>query len=375
MYEQVNAKYCAMNRTNVRTKVFSKAVFSLLTFLILITVACDRDEIKEKNTIPVTIEVVTNEQIRRMVYASARLEGVEDATLTSITNSEIEELHVSEGDTVCEGTLLITLETDEMQKALVQKAGAALITAQVSREISVNNYNRAVSIFEEGGMAQQALDDAITSMDAAEAEVEIALAEYNRTVSEEDSRCITAPFDGSIVRIWACKGDIAAGPLLSISNSESVTAEVFLSEKHLQFIRPGLTAQFQPVMLPDSVFEGIVYSSTSTIDQTSGLISARIRIPNPGAALRTGMTGTVSIVLDERDSVPVVRESVLRRTRDGWEISVVRNGIASVRTVEIGISSNGMYEIRSGLHPGDSVIVLGHDIVADGDSVLVVGKP
>ncbi len=347
----------------------------MLTFLILITVACGKDEIEEKNAIPVTIEVVRNEQIRRLVYASARLEGVEDATLTAIANSEIEEIYVSEGDTVSEGTLLITLKTDEVNKAFVQNRGAALIAAQVSHEIAMNNYNRAVSIFEEGGIARQELDDAITSVDAADAEVEIAQAEYMRAVSEEENRCITAPFDGSIVRIWACKGDMATGPLLSISNSESVTAEVFLSEEHLQFIKPGLTAYFQPTILPDSVFEGVVYSTASMIDQTSGLLSAGVRIPNQDAILRTGMTGTISIVLEERDSTLVVRESVLRMINDGWEISVVRNGFASVRTVETGISNNGMYEILSGLRPGDSIIVLGHDIVADGDSVIVVGKP
>jgi len=348
---------------------------TLKLILILITAACGKNEVEERNAIPVTIEVAANEQIRRLVYASARLEGVEDATLTSIVNSEIEEIHVSEGDTVNEGTLLITLKTDEIHKAIVQNREAALIAAQVSRENALNNYNRAVSIYEEGGMAQQALDDLMTSIEATDAEVEIAQAEYRRAVSEEDNRSIMAPFDGSIVRIWACKGDMATGPLLSISNSESVTAEVFLSEKHIQFIKPGLTAQFQPTILPDSVFEGVVYSATSTIDQTSGLISARIRIPNQDAVLRTGMTGTVSLVLEERDSTLVVSESVLRRIIDGWEISVVRNGLASVRTVETGISNNGMYEILSGLQLGDSVIVLGHDIVADGDSVLVVEKP
>lgn len=347
----------------------------MLTFIILVTLACGIDEIEEKNAIPVTIEVVTKGQIRRLVYASARLEGVNDATLTSIANSEIDEIHVSEGDTVSEGTLLITLKTDEIQNALVQNREAALIAAQAARETEVNNYYRAMSIFEEGGISQQAMDDLITSMEVADAEVELAQAEYMRAVIEEENRCITAPFDGSIVRIWGCKGGMSAGPLISISNSESVTAEVLLSEEHIQYIKPGLTAYFQPTILSDSVFEGAVYSTSSTIDQASGLISARVRIPNQDAILRTGMTGTVSIVLEEIDSTLVVRESVLRRISDGWEISVVSNGITSVRTVETGISNDGMYEILSGLQPGDSIIVLGHDIVADGDSVLVVDGP
>jgi len=346
-----------------------------LIFLVLIAFACGEGEIEEKSAVSVTIVVAKCEQIRRLVYSSARLEGVEEATLTSIAYSEIIEIHVSEGETVREGTLLITLKTDEAHRISVQGVEAALIAARVNRETAVNNCSRAVSLYEEGGISQQALNDATTLMEVAGAEAELAQAEYSRAVSEEESASITAPFDGSIVRIWTGTGEIANGPLLSISNSESVAAEVFLSENHIHLIKPGLTAYFQPTVLPDSAFEGVVHSATSTVDPTSGLISARIHFPNQEGVLRAGMTGTVSIVLEERDINPVVRESVLRRVNEGWEISVVQNGSASVRSVETGISNNGMYEILSGLQPGDSVIVLGHDTVADGDRVMVVEKP
>lgn len=349
---------------------YGKAV--RLTVLILIAIACSENGIEEQSLIPVTIEVAKCKQIRRLVYASARLEGAEEAILEAIANSMIEEIHVSEGDTAGEGTLLITLKTDEVHRFSVQGVEALLIAAQVNREIAVNNFNRAVSLYEEGGISQQALNDATTLMEVAGAEAELAQAEYSRAVSEEENASITAPFDGSIVRIWAGAGEMANGPLLSISNSESVVAEVFLSENHIHLMKPGLIAYFQPTVLPDSAFEGAVHSATSTADPTSGLISARIEFPNPGGTLRTGMAGTVSIVLEERNCNPVVSESVLRRTDAGWEISVLRSGSASVRTIETGISNNGMYEILSGLQAGDSVIVLGHDIVTDGDRVMAV---
>ena len=73
------------------------------------------------------------------------------------------------------------------------------------------------------------------------------------------------------------------------------------------------------------------------------------------------------------DDVLSLPSSALFRHGDGWAAYVVEDGVARLRSVEIGRRSGLRAEIRSGLTAGETVIVHPDASIEDGTAVEQVG--
>jgi multidrug efflux pump subunit AcrA (membrane-fusion protein) len=87
-----------------------------------------------------------------------------------------------------------------------------------------------------------------------------------------------------------------------------------------------------------------------------------------------GMFATVSLVTNSRVDVPVIPRSTLINTYGSWIVFTLPPGSAAVRRREVtlGLESEEMVEILSGLEPGEQVISAGQNFLSDGDPVRVV---
>ena len=66
------------------------------------------------------------------------------------------------------------------------------------------------------------------------------------------------------------------------------------------------------------------------------------------------------------------RETGLQNSVKKYYIFVVDSGSAKLKEVKTGILNNGQVEISSGINLGDSVIVVGQNIVKEGQKVNVI---
>jgi multidrug efflux pump subunit AcrA (membrane-fusion protein) len=83
------------------------------------------------------------------------------------------------------------------------------------------------------------------------------------------------------------------------------------------------------------------------------------------ARLLPGLTGEVSIILDERPSKAIVP----RRSVIGDKLLVVKDGIVELRKVKVGYVSMTAVEILEGVTPGELVIMDQLDQFSDGKRV------
>lgn len=91
--------------------------------------------------------------------------------------------------------------------------------------------------------------------------------------------------------------------------------------------------------------------------------------PDRWAGLGDGFRVEVRVVLWEKDDVPQVPASSLFRDEQGWAVFAVRDGKARLQRVEVGQQNGLQAEIRSGLKPGDRVILHPGTDVRDGIEV------
>ena len=93
-------------------------------------------------------------------------------------------------------------------------------------------------------------------------------------------------------------------------------------------------------------------------------------------AIAPGMSAQAVISFNTGNEGLVVSRDALLRQPDGritvWVVEQNGKGhIARERRVEIGLSFDGLTEIRSGLKAGDRVVVRGNESLTDGQSVLL----
>lgn len=349
--------------------------FLFIAFFITAITGCGGTSIEPEKVFSVSVLVAEPLIISRTVMAPCRLEGSEEAVITIPVSGKIEEVFVSEGDTVTSGQLLISLSTDCSYSAETLTAAAGITAARANAEYADANFSRAGHLFQSGAISTQEYETAQSTAETANASLSQAVSGYQSARSRETSGVITAPFSGRIVRVWAKEGNMATGPLVSITGNGYLRSELLLAERHLPSLHDGLPAFFTSELYPGEIFKGILISHTQSVDPVSGLVPVVVQFSDSSNCLFSGMTGMVTITLETEENTLVLPERALRPVGNNiWEIALVEDGKAVIRAIETGIVNGNSFQIISGLNTGDSVIVLGNHLVSDNSSVEVVNR-
>lgn len=355
-----------------------KAKLALMGALFLtISAACGpggRDS--EGRVVRVVVETAVPGSISTEAYASTRLEGAEEALIYPSMPGRIEEVLVSEGDFVEAGQRLVRMDTDQQAGAGSSAALAALSAARANHENARANYDRLTALYEAGAVSVQDLDAVRTGLEAAGAQLAQAQAGYTQARALRDNAWIAAPFSGRVGRVWARAGNSASGasPLVAISGNGGVLARILLPERDIYSLAVGQPAYVTVGAMDNTSIPGAVTAVSPSVDPISGLVSVEVRFDDPEGLLRPGLSGRVAVMTSTSEDALILRESVLRRTRTGFQVALAEEGRAVLRDVTVGIKSHGLVEITSGLRPGDTVIVVGQNSVIEGDSLEVVER-
>jgi multidrug efflux pump subunit AcrA (membrane-fusion protein) len=96
----------------------------------------------------------------------------------------------------------------------------------------------------------------------------------------------------------------------------------------------------------------------------------KISLENPSAEVKPGMFARVSLVVERRQGVVVLpRQVVIER---GRAYVMVRDGsVARERAVTLGLANQERVEVTGGLHPGEEVVVVGQELLKEGDPIEV----
>ena len=92
---------------------------------------------------------------------------------------------------------------------------------------------------------------------------------------------------------------------------------------------------------------------------------------DPQGKLKAGMFAQAELVTAEKQNALTVPETAVL-TRDGKPVVfVVVDGKAQRRDVTTGLRADGKLEIATGVQSGEQVVVVGQNLLNDGDAVTV----
>lgn len=344
-----------------------------LIFLLLLAACGPGDQDETERVVRVKVQIVEPSTISAEVYANTRLEGAQEALIYASITGSVEEVLVAEGDIIEAGDRLVKMDTDQQVNAGTVAALASVSAARANAENARSNYSRMETLFEAGALSAQELDGISVALQAAEAQLNQAYAGYTQARTTRDNAWIVAPFSGTVGRVWARAGNMSGStPLLSIAGNGGVVARVLLPESDIFNLKVGQAAYVTVSAIDQQSIPGIVTSVSPTVDPVSGQVAAEIRFDDQENLLRAGLAGRVSIITESATDAVVLPVSVLRRTRNGYQVAIVENNRASLINISTGLISRGQIQITSGVELGDHVIIVGQNSVTQGGSVEVV---
>jgi multidrug efflux pump subunit AcrA (membrane-fusion protein) len=192
---------------------------------------------------------------------------------------------------------------------------------------------------------------------------------------------VLATIAGTVLQAPYSVGDTVStqSALFIVGDLSALRVETFVPERYVSSIRQGLGAQVWLESIPGETFYAEVDEVSPVLDPASRTIRIRLRfVDRQGKAIidpriKAGMFATISLITRTRANVPVIPRTSVINTYGSWIVFVVdENNIARRRVLELGIESEDLFEVLSGVEPGDRVVSAGQNFLSDGDPVRIV---
>ena len=367
---------------NINTKfawgITMRAVLAFASLLTLLPLAARAQF--AGGPVPVGVISVTTRPVSAGADYIGRIEAVNKVAIVARVNGSLDQRLFTEGSEVKQGDLLYQLEKGPYQADLASKlAAVALYRAQLGN--AKLTLGRAQMLLSSPAGAQATVDTASSGKMALEAQMQGAQAEADAAQINLDYTDIRAPISGRIGRSAITPGNIV-GP-----NSGTLTTIVSQDPMYLTFSLPvrvmgGLDPAHPPairVTLPD----GSLYAPVARLDFTDVSVTAntdtilmRATIANPAGAsgarpLIDGEFVTVSLAFPGSANLPAVPRTALLQDQQGSYVFVVdAHNVVHQRYLEIGATDEAWAAVKSGLAPGDTVVLDGIQKITDGAAVI-----
>jgi len=351
--------------------------------LALLAAACsgNRDAAKaEKPAVAVETATVSRAALTESVGVVGTLAAKFSAEVKSEVTAVVAEVYVTEWVRVRKGTLLARLDTRE-EEADREGLKASVLQAEVAETRARREYERAEKLKGAGLLTQQALDDARSVLEAAEATTRAARAQLAAGETRVDRGLIRAPMDGVIAYRGVSPGDrvesMGGGTMFRIVDTSVFDLTVTVPSGAIQKIAVGQPLSFTTDALPGRSFEGRVAFINPSAEGASRAVKVVAEVANRDGLLKSGLFCKGKVVTASRDEVLQVPKAALL----AWDVANgkadlfrVENGTARRVSIRTGIANDDHVEVLEGIGEGDTVATRGAFNLRDGDRVRTAGR-
>ena len=192
---------------------------------------------------------------------------------------------------------------------------------------------------------------------------------------------VISTISGTVLQAPYSIGDTIStqSALFVVGDLSGLWLETFVPERFVSAVRLGLRAQVSLESIPGETFFAEVSEVSPVLEPASRTLRIRLRFidgqgrPDTDPRIKAGMFATLSLVTMTRADVPVIPRSSVINTYGSWIVFTVdERNIARRHELDLGIESEELFEVLSGISLGDKVVVQGQNFLTDGDPVRIV---
>lgn len=289
------------------------------------------------------------------------VEESQSIPMSFLTTGSVEKVYADEGQAVCKGQILASLDVYSYKNAL------EIATAKEKQ--AQDAYNRLSEVYKNGSLPEIKMIEIETALQQAHSLASIARKNLN------DCNLVS-PANGIIGKRMIEPGaNVAPGvAVISLVNIEKVYIKIPVPEYEINRLKTGQKAVVKVSALDNAGFEGVIERKGVIANPFSHTYEVKIAVRNPDYSMRPGMVCYVTIEdNDSRKAIQIPQQAVQNDPEGRRFVFVVDtiNNKALRRDVTTGsLISMGLIEIKDGLHQGERVITDGYQKISNNSSVI-----
>jgi RND family efflux transporter MFP subunit len=276
---------------------------------------------------------------------------------------------VQPGDWVRAGQTLATVERS-VQTEQGRSLAAQVEVARADAKLAQAQLDRAKALVGRGFISAADIDQRTATRDAAQARVNVAVAQLNEQRARTGRLDIRAPAAGLVLTRGVEPGQIVgsgSAVLFRLAKGGEMEMRAQVAESDLATLRSGNSATVTPIGSNQS-FAGRVWQVSPVVDPQTRQGIARIAIPyNP--AIRPGGFASATITSGS-GAAPLLPESAVQSDEKGSYVYIV-NGKNQVerRNVTVGQVSDAGVAVTSGITGSEKIVTSAGAFLTQGQKV------
>lgn len=358
----------------------SRSTGLIALFALLAAVSGCRGEAATETMPPppdVSVATVVVRDVRPWDEFTGHIEAVETVELRPRVSGYIDRVNYEEGGEVQKGDVLFVID-QRTYRAELERAEAELARATTQADLARSEVARARSLAEARAMSAEELDQRLSALAQAEANIRAAKSAVDVAKLDLEFTEVRAPISGRAGRALVTPGNLVS----TQPNATLLTTIVSLDPVYVYFegdersylrynemSRNGTRASSRDARTPVRVglagdtgfpYEGEMDFMDNGVNPNTGTIRARAVLPNPDHRFTPGLFARVQLAGSDTFRAMLIDEKAVMTDQDRKYVYVVADdGSAQRRDVRLGRTADGLRVVEEGLAPQDRVIVHG----------------
>ena len=324
---------------------------------------------------PMPVEIVSLEAkpVEQTTEFVSSLKSRRSSTIQPEVEGFVTRVAVRSGQNVSRGTLLFEIDAAREEAAL-----ASLQSMRPSREADVEFARQQVQrnrkLLEAGAISQRDVEQFETQLRSTEAQLKTLDEQIRQQRSQLDYYRVTAPSSGTVGDVPVNVGDRVTRSTILTTVDENDVLEIYLNVPVQQAPRLKLGL---PVRLVDDrgqvlATNKITFVSPS-VDTSTQSVLAKAQLADGAGQFRSDQFVRARVVWSTDPGLTIPVTSVVRVNAQFFAFVAEKGDqglVARQKPVEVGDIVANDYIVRSGLKPGEQLIVSGLQKIRDGAPVM-----
>jgi RND family efflux transporter MFP subunit len=320
----------------------------------------------------------TPQAIQQMVYLDARLEAINQSTISAQTSGIVESINFDINDQVKAGQTLIIIN-DSQQKAGLSQAEANVAQAEAMNEDAQVLLKRNRSLYKKNTLSKGELDSSIARAKSAAAAVLAAKASVVQAKEQLSYTKIIAPYSGVVSQRMVELGELVSPgqPLMTGFSTQPLRATTsipqhLVSKLSIDNDTSNISIKSQGQLFPIDGYTLFPYADSRYSSVQARIDLAPFEVNKDSAGLIPGAWVEVALPVspaDKKKSIVVPETAVIQQgevasiyiidpNTQALKLRYVRLGsnVESTQT-DSTTANNKQIEVLSGINAGDRVVV------------------
>lgn len=330
---------------------------------------------------PVSVAEVVQQEVTDTKDFTGRVEAVERVELRPRVSGYIESVRFREGAEVNKGDVLFVIDP-RPYAATLKRAQAELVRAKSAQRQALSERERAVKLLGLRALSQEEFDARTAGSEKADADVQAAQAAVDAAALDLTFTQVRAPITGVAGKAEITTGNYVSSGTTLLARLVSVDPVYVRFEgdeaaylKQAQYARAHAKdgrAAAQPVDVGLANEDGYPHQgelvfTDNELNAATGTIAARAKLANHDRLFTPGLFARVRLGEGASYTAVLVKDGAIGTDQNRRYVYVVKSDdTVEYRPVELGSLIDGLRVVKSGLTPGETVVVNGLQRVRPG---------